>query len=408
MSLALAAAPGRRLTGWRRAFEFGAALLLLALLAHAVAATGGGRLAALFGIGAGLGLVLFHASFGFTTAWRVFIADRRGAGLRAQMAMLALAVLLFFPALAAGSLFGQPVSGLVAPVGLHIVIGAFIFGVGMQLGSGCASGTLFALGGGSLRMGVVLAFFIAGSVAGAAHLPYWTSLWNIGPVSLIGTFGLWPALFGHLAIFAAVAALTVVLEHRRHGALERPRPSPRRGLARILRGPWPLIAGALALAVLNFATLAIAGRPWGITAAFALWGSKAIDAFGFDVAFWPFWSTPSQAAALAGPVLADITSVMDIGIVLGAFLAATLAGPVQWRWRMGAGAFLSAVIGGLLMGYGARLAFGCNIGAYFSGLASASLHAWLWLPAAYLGCVAGTAARPLFGLAVERSARTGC
>ena len=35
-----------------------------------------------------------------------------------------------------------------------------------------------------------------------------------------------------------------------------------------------------------------------------------------------------------------------------------------------------------MMGYGARLAFGCNIGAYFSGMLSGSLHAWLWLPAA--------------------------
>ena len=34
--------------------------------------------------GAALGLVLYHAAFGFTSAWRVFIADRRGEGLRAQ------------------------------------------------------------------------------------------------------------------------------------------------------------------------------------------------------------------------------------------------------------------------------------------------------------------------------------
>ena len=51
--------------------------------------------------------MLYHALFGFTSAWRVFIADGRGAGLRAQMLMLAAAVLLFFPALAHGILFGQ-------------------------------------------------------------------------------------------------------------------------------------------------------------------------------------------------------------------------------------------------------------------------------------------------------------
>lgn len=97
-------------------------------------------------VGTALGLTLYHAAFGFTSAWRVFINERRGAGLRAQMVMLTLAVLLFFPALSAGSLFGNPVTGLVAPAGVSVVFGAFIFGIGMQLGGGCASGTLFTVG----------------------------------------------------------------------------------------------------------------------------------------------------------------------------------------------------------------------------------------------------------------------
>ena len=97
---------------------------------------------ALFLVGGGLGIALYHASFGFTSAWREFILDGRGRGLRAQMVLLAVAVVLFFPALAAGSLFGQPVSGLVQPLSLSVIIGAFMFGLGMQLGGGCASGTL--------------------------------------------------------------------------------------------------------------------------------------------------------------------------------------------------------------------------------------------------------------------------
>jgi uncharacterized protein len=62
------------------------------------------------------------------------------------------------------------------------------------------------------------------------------------------------------------------------------------------------------------------------------------------------------------------------------------------------------VIGGVLLGYGARLAYGCNIGAYFSGIASSSLHGWLWFAAALAGSVVGTRLRPLFGLSVERTA----
>ena len=50
------------------------------------------------------------------------------------------------------------------------------------------------------------------------------------------------------------------------------------------------------------------------------------------------------------------------------------------------------------MGYGARLAFGCNIGAFFSGVASTSLHGWLWIVCALGGTWAGVYLRPLFGL----------
>ena len=96
---------------------------------------------------------------------------------------------------------------------------------------------------------------------------------------------------------------------------------------------------------------------------------------------------------------------MDFGIVLGALLAAALAGKFKPEWRIAPRSLAAAVIGGLLLGYGARLAYGCNIGAYFSGIASSSLHGWLWLVAALGGSILGTRLRPLFGLTVERTAR---
>src|SRR5260221_190710 len=277
------------------------------------------RQGALFLLGGALGLVLYHALFGFTSAFRVFIADRRGAGLRAQMAMLALAVVLFFPALSAGSLFGHPVTPNLAPVGTAVLVGAFLFGIGMQLGGGCASGTLFAAGGGNTRMYVTLAAFIARSVVGAAHLPWWAVQPSLPPISLIDSLGLWPALAVNLAAFAAIAGGTVILERRRHGGLATANAATEAGWRRVLQGPWPLIAGALGLAVLNFATLAIARKPWGITSAFALWGSKLAAIGGLDVASWPHWqSFASQrgkpmryfsaalalALALAGPSVA--------------------------------------------------------------------------------------------------------
>lgn len=356
------------------------------------------RQAALFLVGTAAGLVLYHAAFGFTSSWRVFIASGRGAGVRAQMLMLAATCVVFFPLLAMGELAGQPLRGFVSPVGISVIVGAFMFGVGMQLGGGCASGTLYTAGGGNTRMLITLLFFIVGSVIGTIHAPWWFAMPAFAPVSLIRTYGTALALGLSLTLFAAIVAVTMAIERRRHGSLQSLSGDAGDAPRRWLRGPWPLIAGALGLAAVNIATLLLAGRPWGVTGAFSLWGAKALAIAGVPIHTWAAFSTPTQKAALEASVLADVTTVMDIGIILGALTAAMLAGRFAPVWRIPARSLAAAIVGGLLLGYGARLAYGCNIGAYFSGIASGSLHGWLWLIAAFAGNALGVRLRPFCGL----------
>ncbi|HEY5667210.1 MAG TPA: YeeE/YedE family protein [Gammaproteobacteria bacterium] len=379
----------------RKAASLGAAVSLL--LAAYLASAFGWRQAALFGVGLGAGLVLYHAAFGFTSAWREIVVNGRGAGIRAQMLMLALTVLVFTPLIAQGELWGTALRGNVYPLNLAVVFGAFVFGIGMQLGAGCASGTLFTAGGGNTKMLITLLAFIAGSVIGAWHWTAWQDAAGLEPISLLDQFGVAAAIAISLLIFTGIWIASMALERRRHGAVRADRASD--STYSWLRGPWPLIAGAIGLCAVNVATLALAGRPWGITSGFALWGSKALDIAGVDVASWAYWERPSYATALAESVFANITSVMNFGIVLGAFLAAGLAGRFAPAWKIPGRAVASAVVGGLLMGYGARIAFGCNIGAFFSGVASASLSGWLWFVAAFAGSAVGIRLRSRFALA---------
>ncbi len=342
-------------------------------------------------------MVLYHAAFGFSSSWRKVITEGRGDGLRAQMLMLALTSAAFFPILARGTILGQAVRGAVAPAGVPVVAGAFLFGMGMQLGGGCASGTLYSAGGGSVRMCVTLAAFIAGSVLGAWQQPLWQSAPTLEPISLLSTLGLTPAFAVSLGLLALVAAASWVWEKKRHGA-GGVRSIVRGRKGGWLQGPWPLAAGAIGLALVNLSTLLLAGRPWGVTSALALWGSKLLEAAGVNVAAWPYWQQAGNAAALHASVLNDVTSVMDIGIMLGALLAAGLAGRFAPQWRVPGRSLAAAVLGGLMLGYGARIAYGCNIGALFSGICSASLHGWVWFAAAFAGSGAGTRLRPLFGM----------
>ena len=373
-------------------------LAAFALLAAAVALAieYGATQGTLLMLGAALGLTLFHASFGFAGAFRRLLSDGRGVGLRAQMVMLGVAVILFLPALAAGSVLGQPVRGFVFPVGVGLLVGAFIFGIGMQLGGGCASGTLYtAAGGEGLRMWITLAAFIAGATYAAYDAERWTEWPSLPAVSLPERFGTPGAVLLSFAVFATVWFVSKAVERRRYGAVEALDWSG----GRFLRGPWPLLWGAVALAVLNFVTLLLAGRPWAITAAFPLWGSKLVEAAGWDdPAFWLYWEDPTRTEALLRPVLADRTTIMDLGLMAGAFLAAALAGRAADLRLPASGPAVASLFGGLLLGYGAVLAFGCNISAYFGGIASGSLHGWVWIVPALLGNWVGLRLRPIFGL----------
>ena len=343
-----------------------AALALAALLAAAASAHGA-RMVALLALGMLLGATLYLASFGFASAYRRLIEERDIAAVRAQLLMLAAATVLFAPVLAQ-----QAGSGAVAPAGVQVAIGAFLFGIGMQFAGGCGSGTLYAAGGGQLRMAIVLATFCAGSFWASLHMRSWGALPAIDATRLGDELG-WPeAVSLQLAVLAALYVLLGKLGKGRAQAPSR-----------------PLVAGALILAGLNVLTHIVAGHPWSITWAFALWGAKAARAFGWDPGGELFWSTGFQRDALDASVFADVTSVMDFGLVLGAFAAAGIAGGFQLRYRMRLRTAFTAALGGLAMGYGARIAYGCNIGAFFSGVASTSLHGWLWIAAALPGCWVG-------------------
>ena len=352
---------------------------------------GGVRLAAAALIGAGAGFALYHASFGFTSGWRRFIVDRRADGLRAQALMIALTVACTVPLIGWGQSIGIAAGGFVFPFGLGSALGAALFGIGMQLAGGCGSGTLFAAGGGSTRMLITLFAFVAGSVAATAHWSFWQGLPSLPPLSLVVEFGVGPTLALTLLAGGALVTFANRAEQRRHGHLQ-----PDRQAGSILSGPWSGRQGAVALAAVGVATLLVLGRPWGFTSAFALWGAKFLAAGGIDVAAWDYWS--GQRQALDAPVLADGTSVMDFGIMLGAMAAAALAGRFRPVWRLSIRDIATALAGGLLMGYGARLSYGCNIGAYVGGIISGSLHGWLWLGFAFAGSLAGVALRRRLGM----------
>lgn len=350
-----------------------------------------------------LGFTLFHARFGFTSAFRQLMSVGNGKALRAHMLMMAVACTLIAPILSTGfGFFGVQPQGYVFPVGVSVVVGAFLFGFGLQLGGGCASGTLYHIGGGKSASILTLFGFIVGSVFGAWNWGFWVKeMPHFQTISLATTTG-W-GYFGAWAVsilaFTAVTGIALLIERKRRPPKLKSKPKAQ-GWARIIRGSWPLWAAAVALGILNAVTLMFRGHPWGITSAFALWGSQAAQAAGVDVSHWTYWSG-TKAASLHQSLFKDSTSVMDFGVILGAFMASAAGGLFAFSklpWKV----IFASLIGGFLMGYGARIAFGCNIGAYFGGIASFSLHGWVWMIMGLAGTYLALFMRPLFGMSVPK------
>ncbi|MEG5042254.1 MULTISPECIES: YeeE/YedE family protein [unclassified Microcoleus] len=356
----------------------------------------------LFLIGGLLGLTLYHSSFGFASAYRKLLVHRDARGAIAQIIMLAIATVLFAPTLAAGTVFGQQVRGAVSPVGVQGAIGAFLFGIGMQLGGACGCGTLYTLGSGSLTLLVTLVTFCIGAFGASLTRQLWVNLPALPAISLADNLGWFWAVVLQLTIFAA---LFVTLQRifpsakalSSPGLTSSPPLFPS-SLTQLIYGPWSLPTGAIALSLLNWLTLIVSGQPWRITWGFALWAAEIASFLGWDSTSSPFWKTANAQAALANGVFADASSVMNGGIVLGSLLAAGLAG--RWVPTFGPSKQIlaAAILGGLLMGYSAFLAYGCNVSGFFGAIASTSLHGWLWIVAALLGTAIGVRLRPLFRL----------
>ena len=347
------------------------------------------RQAALFAVGIGLGTVLAGRRFGFTTGWRTLVEDKDASGVMGQLLLLALAAALSMPLL---GLFPELTAAL-GPPSVSLLIGAFVFGLCMQIADGCGSGTLYKAGLGIPMNAAILPLFALGSFLGSLHLDFWLDFGRTAPIGLVSAWGWQTALLATLAALAVVALAVRSHVQRANARLQRPVPP-------LLVRRWLL--GAVLLAVLAALNLLLAGQPWGVVYGFGLWAAKVANATGaVDLASNWFWSQPGNAQRLGETVLMDITSITNIGI-LGGALWASANKPAQAQALSGT-QWLVALVAGLLLGYSSRLAFGCNVGAMLSGISTGSVHGWIWVPLAFAGTLVGLRIRNHFGFGMPQA-----
>ena len=349
-------------------------------------------------LGLALGWALYHSRFGFSAAWQRLVTVGNGEGMRAQALMLAtVASVVALLSVTGATLFGSTPTPTDNPIGPALVLGAVLFGTGMQLAGSCATGTLFAVGTAQLTILPSLAAFIAGELFYTWAYPVLGRI-PAGTGVLLSDLVGWPGSWGiTIGLLGAVYVATLVIQ-RRHLPPPVELPPSAQGLSRLLRGSWRVYTGAVVLGLLAGLVFLVSGKTWGAANAFALWGAKILQSFGLHPEAWEYWRVSDQAADLHHPALADRTSLTNFGIMIGAAAAAAAAGAWKLSSRVPARTLLAALLGGFMMGIGTRLTNGCNIGAFIGGISSGSVSGWIWGACAIAGTALGVRLRPFFGL----------
>lgn len=158
----------------------------------------------------------------------------------------------------------------------------------------------------------------------------------------------------------------------------------------IFKNPLTYVAGAILLSVFQAVTLSTTGDPWGVTGVFANWGARMYQLVGGNVDKWYYFADQGSQIALARNFFDDPGSMRNLGIIVGSLMATLLASQFKFKKIKAFRQVVAAVLGGLLMGYGARIAFGCNIGALYSGIAAMSVSGWVFAVFLFAGAYVGS------------------
>ena len=144
---------------------------------------------------------------------------------------------------------------------------------------------------------------------------------------------------------------------------------------------WAPAPAVIAAGILSTYYFGITGTFWAVTGEFTRWGGQLLQLMGIPAENWGYY----QLIHLEGTPLTRIDGMMILGMFGGCLAAALWANNVKLRMPRSRIRIFQALAGGIIAGFGARLAMGCNLAAFFTGIPQFSLHAWFFAIATAIG-----------------------
>ncbi len=314
-------------------------------------------------LGLGLGYALQRGGFCMNSAFRSLVFEKDRSLIRAWMLVLVINVVGVNLLTELGVL--RPM--IVPLFWPAILVGGFLFGVGMVMAGGCASGTYYRAGRGMIGSVGALAGFAVGTALLDGGGAWIAQAYLRSPAITID--GGEPTLFTLLGLESVVARWTLI------------------GLLSLL-AIWYLIRAPRELFVLGWGW-----RKTGLAVgvfALAAWVVSSLTGRHFGLSFTQPTVSVTRFLVSGDTSGISIATWMLLGVPAGAFAAAKVRGEARWALP-DARTLVRQAGAGTLMGAGASIAGGCNIGHSVTGIATLSVGSIVATLAIMLGCWAMTA-----------------
>ena len=319
-------------------------------------------------LGSVLGYVLQRSRFCVTGAFRDLYMTKSSRYFTPFL--LAIAIQAIGVAVLTGMGVIAPEPAAFAP--LAVVGGGLLFGVGIVMAGGCATGTYYRAGEGLIGSWVALVLYaLSAAIMKFGPLGSFTEAARArttADATIQETLGV--SVWVPIIAFTALVAALVVREVRRGAGRKTVKlPARRAGLGHYLADiPWNPWVGGVLLGIIAIAA-------WVLSTAAGRNGGLGITTPSAKIV--TFLTTGDVA-------LVDWSVMLVLGILLGSFIAAKLSG--EFRWRVpDATTIRRSAGGGLAMGVGAALAGGCTIGNSLVETSMFSYQGWVSFAAIIVG-----------------------
>ncbi len=361
--------------------------------------------------GMAFGFVLQRSRFCFTSAFRDLFLLRDGRVMKGVIVGMSVAAIGFsvvmsdqLPNARIGAVMTEAHA---SPLAISLAVGGVAFGLGMVLAGGCVSGSMYRMAEGYLGSWVAFAGIITGLVAAVFTWNWWWQvdisraprIWLPNSIGYGGALAVTALVLVGAYVFVlwweSRSGLVVPMEASSSPDTESFKDKLRSTYRSIFVRGWPAIAGGAALGVLNVFLFSYE-HPWRITGELSAWGSAVATRIGLaPPALLGVDSLAGCTVSGAEGGFFNHMTLSNLGLLLGAFVAALLAHEFKLRAPRKKVRYVQSLGGGLLMGYGAGLAIGCTVGAFFSAIPSLGANGWLFAGALTFGAYLGVKALKL-------------